>query len=50
MLFPRQLPEDETTCSAETLKRIKLLRTPRGEVEKQEEMTATFDPMKYVKK
>lgn len=50
---PRQiirLPIDLESCTKEQLKKIKFLRRPRETARKVEEVTATFDPKKYLRK
>ncbi len=50
--LPRQivkLPVDVTACSKDDLRRIKRMRRPREKMDTREEITSTFDPLKYVK-
>ena len=45
---PLQLPIDFEACSVAKQKFIKLGRQPKSAVETDEEITTTFDPLKYV--
>ncbi len=45
-----QLPIDLHNCSKEDLRRIKHLRRPRDKIEAEEEITTTFDPLRYLSK
>lgn len=38
------------TASKEDIRRVKRLRRPREKVDSHEEITSTFDPLKYLNK